>query len=221
MPFQYQGVQFGYVGTGNVRTAYDPIVALTGAGLGDPRSYQIQPGGIGLRCSLGTTFIDQGGQDSVSGTTTQLPVTQVALYKYVLYKSTTNPALLSAPGLVYYTDNTYTKVSGAIGDGVTATASDFAGVMMLNSTDLSTITATILNNSGNGSGVWICIGGFVKGCTSIASTAVGDSLVGSATAFTPARVASGTAPTFVRNATALTAISGGVSDVIVNIVPIC
>jgi hypothetical protein len=175
---------------------------------------------FGLVAPLGVIFDDQGGVDSVSGTTTQLPNLVVARYKYVLYKSTTNPALASAPGLVYYTDETQTVVSGAMADGQTATPSSLAGVLMINTTDLSTITATILNNGGNGSGVWICIGGFVKGCTSVASTALGDALIGSSTAFTPARVAAGTAPTYVKTLTALTAISGGVSDVLVNISPL-
>lgn len=204
--------------SGNVRTSYDPIATS----ISSIQGYLSGPtfGQYGLACPLGTVFDDQGGPDSVSGTLTQLPLWVGARYKYVLYKSTTNPALVAQPGLVYYTDETQTVVSGAIADGATATASSLAGVMMINTTDLSTITAAILNNSGNGSGIWICIGGFVKGCTSITSTALGDALVGSSTAFTPARVAAGTAPTFTKTLTALTAIASGVSDVLVNICPI-
>jgi len=228
MPFQFLGSQKGYVSTGNVRTTYDPIstvvAANAGWNLGSPASYQLQSGGIGLRVPLGTVILDQGGSDSVSGTTTQLPVGQVALYKYVLYKSTTNPALVAFPGLVYYTDNTNTIVSGAPADAYISAnpPASLAGVMMLNTGDLSTATATLLNNAGNGSGVWMCIGGFVKSCASIASTAAGDTLIGqlSGTNFTPNRVAVGTAPTFVKNMTALTAIASSVSDVIVNIVPV-
>jgi hypothetical protein len=215
MPFGMP-VATARVNTGNVRTSYDPFTpsatASTGAAVGAPFG--------GLANVLGTTFMDQGGPDSVSGTLTQLPLLSNALYKYVLYKSTTNPALVANPGLVYYTDNTFTVVSGAIADGLTGTANSLAGYMMINTTDLTTITATILNNGGNGSGVWICIGGYVKAATAITSTAVGDSLVGGATAFTPVRVASGTAPTFVKYATAQTNLSGAVADVVVNIVPI-
>jgi hypothetical protein len=211
----------GLVTTGNVRTTYDPVVQATpGGSLGDPRSYQLNSGGIGLRIPLGYIIGDTGGVDSVSGTLTQLPLNVVAIYKYVLYKSTTNPALVSAPGLVYYTDETQTVVSEASGDGIGGLAS-FAGLMMLNTTDLTTVTAALLNNSGAGSGVWICIGGFVKAATSIASTVAGSTLLPSGTAFTPAFLAAGTAPTYVKNMTALTAIAGGVSDVLVNITPIC
>jgi hypothetical protein len=203
--------------TGNVRTSYDPYTPpQTAAGTGVTPTYLYG----GLYNTLGQVFDDQGGSDSNSGTLTQLPLYSGARYRYVLYKSATNPALLAQPGLVYYTDNTFTKVSGAIADGITGTASDFAGLLMLNTTDLTTITATILNNSGNGSGVWICIGGFVKAATSIAATAVGDTLIGGATSFTPARVASGVAPTFTKTMTALTAIASGVSDVEVNISPL-
>jgi hypothetical protein len=202
--------------TGNVRTTYDLFTPAPGPTTPGPTPFFSG----GLAAPLGTTFMDQGGPDSVSGTLTQLPLLSVALYKYVLYKSATNPALVTAPGLVYYTDETFTVVSGARADGFTTTENSLAGLLMPNTTDLPNLTATILNNGGNGSGVWICIGGFVKAATSIAATAVGDTLVGSGTAFTPARVASGTAPTFTKTMTALTAIAGGVSDVLVNIVPV-
>ena len=151
-----------------------------------------------------------------------MPLLVGARYKYVLYKSTTNPALVANPGLVYYTDETQTVVSGASADGQTNSGASLAGVMMLNTTDLTTVTATLLNNGGNGSGIWICIGGFVKGCTTVAATAAGDTLVGGGgTAFTPStHIAAGTAPTFTKTLTALTAVASGVSDVIVNIVPL-
>lgn len=183
------------ISTGNVRTTYDPIVAAqTAAGVGVVPGYvyqnQAQP--------FGTTFMDIGGSDSVSGTTTQLPVGQVAVYKYVLYKSTTNPAVVTLPGVVYYTDNTGLVVSGSPTDGfigaTTAGASmDTAGIMMVNSGDLTTLTATLLNNGTAGSGVWICIGGFVKALACLTGGVAGDMLYGntttSGTAFTVARVA--------------------------------
>jgi hypothetical protein len=207
------------VNTGNVRTNYDPITpAQTAAGVGVVPGYVY----LNLPCPLGSWFLDVGGSDSVSGTLTQLPAGSQALYKYVLYKSTTNPALVAAPGLVYYTDETQTVVSGAAADGYTANGASLAGIMMLNTTDNANVTATLLNNGGNGSGVWICIGGFVKAATSVTSTVGGSGWIGGgATAFTPTYVAAGTAPGYPKNMTALTAISSGVSDCIVNIVPIC
>jgi hypothetical protein len=151
---------------------------------------------------LGATFMDIGGPDSVSGTTTQLPVGQVAVYKYVLYKSTTNPAITTAPGLVYYTDNTGLIVSGTPTDGIigsvtAGSAQDVAGVMMVNGTDLTSLTATLLNNGGNGSGIWMCIGGFVKALAVTSAAVAGDSLFGNlqsaGTQWTPFRLAAAAA----------------------------
>jgi hypothetical protein len=210
------------VTTGNVRTTYDlyspPPVYSTGGPT--PAAF------FGLACPLGTVIIDVGGPDSVSGTTTQLPTAangapgQVAVYKYVLYKSTTNPAVLGNPGVVYYTDNTGLVVSGAQGDGyiaqtTAASLSDVAGYMMVNSTDLSTLTATLLNNGTSGSGVWICIGGFVKAARSVGSTVPGDYLYGGGTSFTPQRVAAHSGTLFADRAlaVALTAVSSNGSDV--------
>src|ERR1700691_1363135 len=82
----------------NVRTIYNPYTPAPGATTpGKTPSYN-----NGLTCPLGSLFYDYGGTDSVSGTTTQLPASalgtpgQVAVYKYVLYKSTTNPAVTTA-----------------------------------------------------------------------------------------------------------------------------
>jgi hypothetical protein len=165
------------VSSGNVRTTVDPVSTT----LGTQQGAYITPtfGVWGLKNPLGMVIIDSGGLDSVSGTTTQLPVGQVAIYKYVLYKSAANPALVAQPAPVYYTDNTYTIVSGKASEALASAASNPAGLLMPNTTDMSGLTATILNNGGNGSGVWICTYGFVKGAAAPASTAAGDILVGS------------------------------------------
>jgi hypothetical protein len=126
----------------------------------------------------------------------------VAIYKYVLYSSTTNPAVTTAPGVVYYTDNTGLVVSGSPTDGyigatTTSAAQDAAGIMMVNATDLTTLTATLLNNGTSGSGVWICIGGFVKKAAVTSAVVAGDGLYANlqslGTAWTPFRLATATA----------------------------
>lgn len=203
MPFGFP-VATPRITTGNVRTTYDPIVAAqTAAGVGVVPGYVYQ----NQAAPFGTTFMDIGGSDSVSGTTTQLPVGQVAVYKYVLYKSTTNPAVTTAPGCVYYTDNTGLVVSGSSTDGyigatTTGTSSDIAGIMMVNSTDLTTLTATLLNNGTSGSGVWICIGGFVKAAVCLTAGVAGDMLFGTlhsaGTAWSVIRLAAGGAVTAQR-----------------------
>lgn len=192
----------GQVTTGNVRTTYDLYNASV------PFNNQ--------KCPLGSLIYDVIGADSISGKLT--PAGAMTVYKYVLYKSTTNPALLASPGVVYYTDETGTIVSGAMADGVFNGANAVAGYMMPNTTDIAGLTAAILNNGGLGSYVWIAVGGFVGGATAVAATAVGDALIGSATAFTPGRTAAGTAPTNRVLAFAQTAIAGGVSDVMVDLV---
>lgn len=204
--------------TGNVRTSFDPATPpQTAAGVGVVPQMFYQ----GLYNTLGQVIIDQGGSDSVSGTTTQLPVYAQAMYKYVLYKSTTNPALQAAPGVVYYTDNTFTVVSGTLADGLTGKAPDAAGVMMINTTDLTTITATILNNGGNGSGIWICISGFVKQMYIAALTvATGDYLYGTTGGFTPVNVADGAAaPIHAPFAIATSASAANKADVVVRYLP--
>lgn len=190
--------------TGNVRTTYDPYTPSPGATTPGPTPAPFN----GLACPLGSVYMDIGGADSVSGTTTQLPVGQVAIYKYVLYKSATNPAMTTCPGVVYYTDGTGLIVSGTPTDGIMGAttdgaAGDGAGYMMLNTTDLTTITAAILNNGGNGSGVWICVGGFV-GAGDVASTHVaGDWVVSqthaAGTAWIPFRLAAAAAVLAKRN----------------------
>jgi hypothetical protein len=205
MPFGL-GTQTPKVTTGNVRTTFDPFTPSPGATTPGPTPNPFN----GLANPLGTIFQDQGGADGVSGTTTQLPVGCAAVYKYVLYKSTANPALLAFPAPVYYTDNTFTIVTGKASEAVGTAASFPAGLMMINSTDLTTITATILNNGGNGSGVWICINGFVKGAAAPAATVAGDMLVGSAD-FAWARSTAFAAGTIVA-ARSLTALSGSQSD---------
>jgi hypothetical protein len=178
MPFGMP-VTTGRVSTGNVRTTFDlytpaPLAATPGP---------TPPPFGGLACPLGTIFTDLGGSDGVSGTTTQLATGQTAVYKYVLYKSATNPALTTCAGCVYYTDNTGLIVSGTATDGymgatTSATSSDLAGVMMLNTTDLTTVTSTILNNNGYGSAIWICIGGFCKAVCCPSTITAGDYLYG-------------------------------------------
>jgi len=209
MPFGL-GTQTVNITTGNVRTTYNPYTPSPLASTPGPTPNPFN----GLACPLGSLFTDVGGVDSCSGTLTQLPQNAAVTYKYVLYKSTTNPALVAAPACVYYTDNTFTTVSGALTDGLTGKAPDFAGLMMVNTGDLSTVTATILNNAGNGSGVWIAVNGFVKQAWIGGLTvATGDYLYGSGS-FLPTNVADGAAaPVHIWFATATTVSASNKADV--------
>jgi hypothetical protein len=91
-------------------------------------------------------------------------------YKYVRYLSTSNPAMVAGPAVVYYTDETFSTVSGKFTEGMvaaTGNASAVAGWLCPNTGSVagvgvgSAITATILNNGVNGSWVWIAVSGFV------------------------------------------------------------
>ena len=88
--------------------------------------------------------------------------------KYVLYKSTGNPAMKSGPAPVYYTDNTFSTVSGTFSEGVMASKSGSCAGWLLPNTGSVTgvgvgtaVSATILNNGGNGSYVFIGLQGYV------------------------------------------------------------
>jgi hypothetical protein len=132
---------------------------------------------------------------------------------------------VAGPAPVYYTDETFTTVSGVSTESVGG-VNFVAGWMAPNSGTSTTyglgttaFTNTILNNGGNGSYVFVILQGFVPGGVSATSTVAGDVLIGAATNFTTARVAAGTAPTNTVAGYALTAVSGGFSDVKAVIIP--
>jgi hypothetical protein len=89
--------------------------------------------------------------------------------KYCLYKSTANPAAVTGPAPVYFTDETFTTVSGQFSEGVQASKSiSAAGWLLPNAGTVSGVgagatlfTATLLNNGGLGSYVWVGIQGFI------------------------------------------------------------
>jgi hypothetical protein len=152
----------------------------------------------------------------VSGTLTQLPLGVGVVYKYVLYKSATNPALVAGPAPVYYTDATSTIVSGAAADAFPASATPagaLAGFLMPNTTDLTTLTAAILNNSSNGSGVWIAVAGFVKASYDSGNVGVaGTQIIGATGNFTTALV-SAFAATAIYGVMCLTTASSHATDI--------
>lgn len=214
MPFTFP-IPTSSVKTGNVRTSYDPFTPAPGATTPGPT-----PGPFSnLACPLGSVIMDQGGPDSVSGSLTQLPLNVVALYKYCLYKSTGNPAVVAGPAPVCYADETMTVVSGVSTEAFAGgMAGALAGFMMVNSTDLTTLTATLLNNGGNGSGVWVCIGGFVKNAFTTVGTA-GTMLVGAAGNWVMAAATATFAPGTIYGVQCLVNVASSLSDVYVRTSP--
>lgn len=106
--------------------------------------------------------------------------------KYVLYKSTANPAMVAGPAPVYYTDETFSTVSGVFSEGnpaATGNSSSLAGFLLPNTGAIAgigvgtAVTAAILNNGGNGSYVWIGLMGFIPSAF-VGALAVGNPVSG-------------------------------------------
>lgn len=133
------------------------------------------------------------------------------IYMLVNYKSTANPAPAAAPAPVYWTDNTYTTVSGVESESLLG-LNGIAGYLMVNTTDLTSLTAAMLN----GSQTFIQVAGYLIGGIAPASTVAGDWIIGASGNFLPARVASGTAPGFRTYGVAATAVASGLANILLN-----
>ena len=136
-----------------------------------------------------------------------------AIFVLVQYQSTANPAPVAAPAPVYWTDDTYTKVSGVAAEAL-VNPQTIAGYLMPNTTDISGLTATQLN----GSLCLIQVAGYLKGAygPTAGSPGAGVWIVGTSGNWASTTSASGTAPGYRSLGVQLTAVSGGVCDVLVN-----
>ena len=144
------------------------------------------------------------------------------IVRYVRYNSTTNANLLAYPAPVYWTDETFTTVTGTFSEGNvagTGNLNSLAGWLLPNSTSLA-LTGAKSATALNGNFCFIATKGFVPAAAVVASVAVGDAVIGASGNFTAARVASGTAPTTRFFATALTAVSANTTaDILINCDP--
>lgn len=104
-----------------------------------------------------------------------------AVVKYVYYNSTTNPAPVAAPAPVYYTDESFTTVSGNAAEALfTTNGACLAGYLLPNSTAVSGLTAAQLNQSY----CFIQVGGLLVGAyapTTVTAGAAGNIIAGLAT----------------------------------------
>lgn len=137
------------------------------------------------------------------------------IFKYVYYNSTTNPTPVAAPAPVYYTDESFTTVSGNAAEAYfTTQGACVAGYLMPNTTAYSGLTSTILNQSY----CWIQVAGFLSGAynpTTSTNPGQGSLITGLTTGNWASQV--------INTATALkvlalqwTAIANSVCDVVVN-----
>jgi len=212
------------IDTGVVRTyLYNPSL-----GLGAIPAYQ----GIGENQILGQRYIGVIPGNSTSTPGSALSATTYptgynaaqnsgspAIYMLVQYSpasavTTANLTTAGAPAPVYWTDNTFTTVTGITTEAIATAPSAFpAGFMMVNTTSLTSLTAAQLV----GAYILIQVGGYLNGAYMSSSTnaGIGASIIGAAGTFTSAFVAAGTAPTYQPFGRQLTALSSGLCDVLV------
>ena len=205
------GLDYPVVSTGNVYTA---IV-----------TYYASPSAAGQTIPPSQTALPNGAYN-YPGQAYLLPISTFGLQgqkgqgaplvvRYVRYLSTANPALVAAPAPVYWTDETFTTVSGVFSEGNfgggTGSANALAGLLLPNTTSVSGLTAATLN----GNWCFIAVSGFVPGATSIAAAAAGGTIVGGAGNFTWATaIGLNAAPTAGSFARVLTAVAAGLSDLL-------
>jgi len=173
-----------------------------------------------------TSLLNNGAQNPLGATYTfpvTVPITGTngqawpLTIKYVRYFPTAADNFIAAPGLVYFTDETGTTVSGKYNDGTGGFGiNGVAGWCPLNTTNYpGSLTGAQLLAAVKGNFIWIITGGFITGAESAASVAAGDYLIGSTSAFLPARMIANTAPTNTVAGMALTAVATSLSDVLV------
>lgn len=161
--------------------------------------------GLGENQVLGQRYF--GANYSVSN-----PSGAPAIYMLVQYKSTAQPAPVAGPAPVYWTDLTFTTVSGVESEGI-VTPQGVAGYLMPNTTALPNLTAALLQ----GALCLIQVSGPLTGAYAPTTTGgAGNWIIGSAGNWTSTGVASGTAPGSRPLGVQLTAAASGLCSVLVN-----
>lgn len=193
MAFLNPSNQLLQIDTGNPRTfLYNASLALSiYAGLGENQV-------------LGQRYYDSKASKAN-------PSGAPAIYILVQYKSTAQPTPAAAPAPVYWTDETFTQVTGVSTESV-AGLNGLAGYLLPNSTDITGLTAAQLQLGQ----CLIQVGGQITAAVSPAAIVAGDWIIGAAGNFTPARVASGTAPGVRTAGVALSAVAAGLCDILLN-----
>ena len=192
-----QGTNYPVITTGNIATTVDSYnSALLNNGA-------VVPPGSDYQLPINEAQVSQNG------------IGAPQRIKYVRYLSTAATAFVAYPGLVYWVDETLTSVTGLYSEGAFG-INGVAGWMMINTaTYPGSLTGAQLRDAVKGNFIWIVTGGFIPSAYSAGSVAAGDYLIGSTTAFQPARMAANSAPTNTVAGLALSAVSSNVSDVLV------
>jgi len=180
-------------------------------GLGAISVYQ----GIGENQVLGQRYF------GVNNKTPTNPSGSPAIFMLVQYLSTSaittaNLTTAAAPAPVYWTDNTFTTVTGITTEALGATNLGLAFpacFLMVNTTALTTLTAAQLV----GAQCLIQVGGYLKGAymSSSANAGIGAWIVPVAGTLSSAFIAAGSSTTYQPFGRQLTALTSGLCDVLV------
>lgn len=219
MALQYE---FPVITTGNLQTAIDTYASTisTQPPINTPSNPNgaLNPAGAAFLLAPGVGQGTNGAQAKYGANGWGAPL----IVRYVRYNSTANPNLLAYPAPVYWTDETYTTVSGVFTEGnpaATGNLNSLAGWLLPNYTALG-LTAAAAATALNGNWCFIATKGFLPGAAVVAATAIGDFLVGAAGNFTVGKVASGTAPTTRFGAVAQSAVTGNTTaDILIDTDP--
>lgn len=192
---------------------YNPANQLLQIDSGDALTYLFNPNTspIAVYANIGEVQVPGQRYFSVSNKTASNPFGSQLVYMLVNYKSTAMPAPTSAPAPVYWTDNTYTTVSGVESESLIG-LNGIAGYLMVNTTSYSGLTAAQLQ----GAQVLIAVAGRLVGGVSPAAIVAGDWIVGLNGNWTPARVAQATAPGYRTFGVAETAVASGLCNILLN-----
>ena len=144
-----------------------------------------------------------------------------AIYMLVQYSpasalTTANLTTAAAPAPVYWTDNTFTTVTGITTEGIGATTLGLAfpaGFMMVNTTSVSGLTAAQLL----GAQILIQVGGYLNGAymSSSSNAGIGSWIIPVAGTLSSAFIAAGSTTTYQPFGRQLTALASGLCDVLV------
>jgi len=165
---------------------------------------------ISVYANLGEIQVPGQRYFSLVNATAANPYGAPAIYELVYYKSTAQPAPVAAPAPVWWTDETFTTVTGVYSESFGGLSQMAAGYLMPNTTDLTGLTAALLQ----GALLLIQVAGLLPGGYAPTTTpGAGNWITGSAGNWTSTGGAG--APTSRPFGVQLAAAVAGVADILV------
>ena len=171
---------------------------------------------IQVYANLGEVQVPGQRYAGITNETAANPYGAPAIYVLAQYLSTSalttaNLTTAGGPAPVYWTDNTFTTVTGIASEGFNSVQM-VAGYMMLNIVDVPSLTAAQLL----GGLVLVQVAGYLKGAYGPATNpGAMNQIIGAAGAMQSAGITAGTAVTYRPLGVQLTAVASGLCDVLV------